>query len=354
MKTSNLFRLAVLVCLTAALAFGAAADSLKAGKAPLKSAGPLAFGPEGILFVGDAAGAQVVALDTNDKAPAAASAKLEVLGINQKIAAMVGTEASQILINDAVVNPISKNVYVSVSRGRGPDATPLIMKIDGAGKITQLSTDNIKFAAMALENASTQRQQAITDIRYVDGKVVVAGLSNEEFSSNLRSIPFPFQQTAKGASVEIYHGSHGQFETNSPIRTLMPFTINNQEYILAAYTCTPLVKIPLSDLKAGAKVKGTTIAELGAGNRPLDMISYKKEGHDFILMANSSRGVMKLQADKLENYKAITAPSDIAGVPYQTVKDWKGVQQLDKLDDSTALVLADAGGSLNLRAVALP
>jgi hypothetical protein len=101
-------------------------------------------------------------------------------------------------------------------------------------------------------------------------------------------------------------------------------------------------------------VKGTTIAELGAGNRPLDMISYKKEGHDFILMANSSRGVMKLQADKLENYKPITAPSDIAGVPYQTVKDWKGVQQLDKMDDSTALVLADAGGSLNLRAVALP
>jgi hypothetical protein len=228
MKTSTLFRLAVLVCLTAALTFGAAADSLKPGKAPLKSAGPLAFGPEGILFVGDAAGAQVIALDTNDKAPAAASAKLEVLGINQKIAAMIGTEAGQILINDAVVNPISKNVYVSVSRGRGPDATPLIMKIDGTGKISELRTDNVKFAAVALENASTQRQQAITDIRYVDGKVVVAGLSNEEFSSNLRSIAFPFQQTAKGASIEIYHGSHGQFETNSPIRTLMPMTINNQ------------------------------------------------------------------------------------------------------------------------------
>jgi peptide-methionine (R)-S-oxide reductase len=30
---------------------------------------------------------------------------------------------------------------------------------------------------------------------------------------------------------------------------------------MAAYTCTPLVKIPVADLKAGAKVKGTTIAE---------------------------------------------------------------------------------------------
>ena len=37
---------------------------------------------------------------------------------------------------------------------------------------------------------------------------------------------------------------------------------------------------------------GTTIAELGAGNRPMDMIVYTKGGADYILMNNSSRGVM--------------------------------------------------------------
>jgi hypothetical protein len=183
---------------------------------------------------------------------------------------------------------------------------------------------------------------------------MVAGLSNEEFSSNLRSIPFPFSSAAKGTSVEFYHGSHARFETNSPVRTFLPFTINNQDYILAAYTCTPLVKIPVSDLKAGAKVMGTTIAELGAGNRPLDMISYKKDGHDYILMANSSRGVMKLRADNLETYKPITAPTDIAGVPYETMTALKGVQQLEKVDDRTAVILADASGSMDLRTIALP
>jgi hypothetical protein len=188
----------------------------------------------------------------------------------------------------------------------------------------------------------------------VDGKVLVAGLSNEEFSSNMRSIPYPFAQTAKGASIEIYHGSHGQFETNSPVRTFVPVTIKNQQYILAAYTCTPLVKIPVSELKAGAKVKGTTIAELGAGNRPLDMITYKKDGHDYILMANSARGVMKVDAAHLETYNAITAPTDITGVPYKTVNDWKGVVQLDKMDDKIAMVLQDSNGSLDLRGVALP
>ena len=49
------------------------------------------------------------------------------------------------------------------------------------------------------------------------------------------------------------------------------------------------MKIPVSDLKAGETVKGITIAELGNGNRPLDMIVYKKGGKDFILLANSKR-----------------------------------------------------------------
>ena len=42
------------------------------------------------------------------------------------------------------------------------------------------------------------------------GKVYVAGLSNEQFASTLRAIPFPFTEADKGTSVEIYHGAHGR------------------------------------------------------------------------------------------------------------------------------------------------
>ena len=106
--------------------------------------------------------------------------------------------------------------------------------------------------------------------------------------------------------------------------------------------------------KPGAKVKGTTIAELGNRNRPLDMIVYKKDGADYILMANSSRGVMKLPAQQLDSYEAITAQTEKRGVPYETIATLKGVQQLDKLDDSHALLLADENGSLDLRTIPLP
>jgi hypothetical protein len=357
------FRLAVAACLTVGLAFSANTLGLKAGKAELKSAGPLAFGPDGILFVGDSAGAQIVAIDSGDRTPVRSAAKIEIKGINQKIAALLGTTPDQILINDMMVNPISKKVYLSVSRGRGPDATPVILRVDAAGKISEVALTNIDFAAVNLPDApaskeggrSNPRLEAITDMAYIDGNVIVAGLSNEEFSSSLRSIPFPFQAVNKGASIEIWHGSHGRFETNAPVRTFVPYMLDNQPYILAAYTCTPLVKIPVSELKPGNKVKGTTIAELGNRNRPLDMITYKKGGTDYILMANSSRGVMKMQANGLDKFRAITKPiEDKEGVPYETLAEFKGVEQLDKLDDANALMLINDAGSVDLRTVPLP
>jgi hypothetical protein len=197
--------------------------------------------------------------------------------------------------------------------------------------------------------------QTITDLAYVDGRIFVAGLSNEEFSSKLRSIPFPFAEAGAGTSVEIFHGSHGRFETNSPIRTFVAYKIKEQQNILAAYTCTPLVAFPVKDLQAGAKVTGKTIAELGAGNSPLDMIVYQKDGKNYILLNNSARGVMKITADGLDTYQPITAHTEITGVPYTTIEGLKGVQHLDKYDSQNALLLIRGeGGSLDLKTVALP
>src|ERR1022692_2780039 len=100
----------VFVCILALTAGASAADmtaSLKTGKAELKSASALAFGPDGVLFSGDAMGASIVAVDTGDRTPAPAGA-LNVAGLSEKIAAMLGTTPDQILINDMAVNPISR------------------------------------------------------------------------------------------------------------------------------------------------------------------------------------------------------------------------------------------------------
>jgi hypothetical protein len=80
------------------------------------------------------------------------------------------------------------------------------------------------------------------------------------------------------------------------------------------------------------------------------MIVYQKGGKNFILMANNSRGVMKLTADNLDGYRPIVAHTEITGVPYETIASLKGVVQLDKFDDSSALVLMGS----DLRTVPLP
>ena len=366
----------VALCLTAALAIGVIAArrpasplaDLSSGNVQLKSAGALAFGPDGILFVGDSVGGAVVAIDTGDRKAASSAAKINVQGIDEKIAALVGVAPDQILINDVKVNPISKNVYLSASRGRGPDALPLVLRVDSAGKITTLALDNAKHSSVSLVDAPASnptakqnpRMQTITNMNYINGKVIVAGLSNEEWSSALRSIPYPFEEATKGATLQIWHSSHGRFETQSPVRTFVPYTISGQPYILAAYTCTPLVKIPVSQLQPGAQVKGVEIADLGAGNQPLDMVPYRKDGHDYILIANSARGVMKLKADNLESYPAIDSPTvtDVAGVPYETMTDLKDVQHLTQLDGSNALIITGqpkgSAGSTSLQTIALP
>ena len=380
MRRITLISTTAALCLTAALAVGVNAArnpanplaDLPSGKVELKSAGALAFGPDGVLFVGDSLGGSVVAIDTGDRKAAASIAKVNVQGIDEKIAALVGVAPDQILINDMKVNPISKNVYLSASRGRGPDAMPLLLRVDAAGKVTSVSLDNAKHSSVSLVDAPASdtsarqnpRMQTITNMNYVNGNLIVAGLSNEEWSSALRSIPYPFKDAAKGATLQIWHSSHGRFETQAPVRTFVPYTISGQPYILAAYTCTPLVKIPVSQLQPGAQVKGVEIADLGAGNQPLDMVPYMKDGHNYILIANTARGVMKLKADNLESYPEIGSPTktDVAGVPYDTMTDLPNVQHLAQLDDSNAVIITGKTTSqpgapaapINLQTIALP
>jgi hypothetical protein len=357
---------AVAISLCAAPALADLTSSLQKGSPDLKSAGPLAFGPDGVLFVGDPLGAAVFAIDTGDRTPSSGGA-INVPGIDGKVAQLLGTDPKGARIIDLAVNPVSGNAYLSVARGEGASAKPVLLKVDQSGKLAEVSLSNIPFSKASIASVppegatnqrtgQSQRMESITDLAYADGRVIVAGLSNQEFASTLRSLPFPFKQNEAMTSVEIYHGAHGRFETNSPVRTFAVYEIGKEPHVLAGYQCTPLVKFPLSDLKAGAKIKGTTVAELGNRNRPLDMIIYQKDGKDYILTANNSRGVMKITTENIGTIKGIEERiSNTAGLPYETIADLKGVEQLDKLNKQQALLLVrDDSGAANLQTVALP
>jgi hypothetical protein len=349
---------------------------MKEGKPTFKSMGPLAFGPDGILFVADTKSAAITAVATGEageataQLAAAAQAKpLKVDGINQKLAALLGASADQVLIDDMAVNPATSTVYLAVSRGRGPDAVPVLVRVKADGKPEVVALDKVKFSRAELPDAPTDgvvgqgqrqsnpRQEAITDLAFFQDRVIIAGLSNEEFASTLRAVPFPFKKVENGTSVEIYHGAHGKFETRSPVRTLVPINIGSEPSILAAYTCTPLVKFPVKALEPGAKIKGKTIAELGNRNRPLDMIVYEKGGKEYLLLANSSRGVMKISTEGIDAAAGIEAPvrgGGQQGLPVEAIQNWTGIEHLDRLDKEHAVVLKKDGAAMTLEALPLP
>lgn len=344
-------------------------DSLTKGTPNIKQAGALTFGPEGILFVADPMNAAIFAIDSGDRPAKAAEGALKVENLGEKVAGLLGVETKQVRVNDLAINPLSGNAYLSVARGQGADSLPVILRVNRSGKIEELPLKDVKFAKASLPDApdpskkdrrgQPQRLLTVTSMSYVNDRLVIAGLSNQEFASTLRAVRFPFATTEKGTSVEIYHGAHGAVETHAPIRTFAAYKIGDKEHILASYTCTPLVKFPVEDLSPGKKVRGTTIAELGNMNNPLDMIIYNKGGKDYILLANDRRGVMKITTDNIDKIEGITSRvggGGKAGLTYETVKLSDGlVEQMARLDKENAVVLVRAkDGTLNLDTIALP
>src|SRR5688572_8719173 len=121
-------------------------EGMKDGTPAFKSMGPLAFGPDAILFVADTKSAAIFAIALDDKKAGAAGKPLKIEAINQKVAALLGTSADQVLIDDMIVNPVSRNVYLAVSRGRGPDATPVLIRTKPSGDLEVVGLEKVKFA----------------------------------------------------------------------------------------------------------------------------------------------------------------------------------------------------------------
>lgn len=334
----------------------------------------MAFGPDGILLVGDAIGGAVYALDLKDRAPSSSN-KVAIENIEAQIGSLLGTDASDVLVHDMAVNPISRNIYLTVSRARKQWTSPwslpndvanaqVLLKVTPAGEMSEVSLKAVSFSSISLPNPidpkalhkwkkTKKRVDAVSSMAYADGKIYVAGLSNEEFASTMRVIPFPFSDSQSASSLEIFHGAHGKYETHSPVSSFLPYQIAGKHHILAAYLCTPLVVFRSDQLTDGANVKGRTIAELGNGNYPMDMVAYQNKGKNYVLVINSARAPMRLDADELNATKEniTTEASPGTGMPFVHTRG-QGIQRAEAFGDENLLLLARGPqGNLELSTV---
>ena len=344
-------------------------DGFVYGKPDHQTIGVLTFAPDGTLFYADSKSAAIYGLRLEGNQDTSADA-INMPDLDGKIAEMMGVTVRDIRVIDMATNPVTHEVYLSVSRGVGNNTSYALMKVsrDGnskKGKVEMVDLNAVEYTSYNLTDAPGEeakdrrgrplRTQSITDIGFHNNELFVAGLSNEEFSSMFRRVPFPFNGKQTGSKIEIFHAAHGRFETNAPIRTFLPMSMNGEPHIVAAYTCTPLVTFPLNDIKEGGHVMGKTAAELGSNNRPLDIISFERGGKQHIVLANSSRSAMRFDPSDLIKQETLTDPVTkrftSSGAPYVQLPLVQ-VLQLDDLNaDYLVALQRDANGVLNFRSV---
>jgi hypothetical protein len=346
-------------------------DNVQLGNPGFKRIGRLGFGPDGLLLVADPAAAAVVAIDTGDTGPVRKLAK-KVTNVDELIAGAMGAEAGGVEIIDMAVNRQSGMIYLSVQRKQ--DTRYAILTVNADGKVGVLNLEKVRYVKVSLPVSEGATIRNITGVEFTKNRVLAAGQSNEEFSSKIYSLPLPLTHgsSADVYSTETYHVAHGRWETKAPIQSFVPYEEKGKSYIVGSFSCTPIAKFPLDDIKSGSKVKGTSVVELGSGNRPVDMFTYKKDGKQW-LITNTDRfhhqkrplgpsrywgvrvDMSYLSSDKT-NEEAVrrdtTSKSGPDGI--EVVEQLFFAKHVDKLSDTEMVILRDNKGHLDLEISPLP
>ncbi|MEL7105429.1 MAG: hypothetical protein AAGM21_05890 [Pseudomonadota bacterium] len=300
--------------LTGATALVAAQAAM--AEAPM-SASVLEFADATTLFVADSAGAAIHAYTLPEAEAATDSVPFTFKGFSRVLAETLGVAEADITFNDLAVNPASKAAFVSLTAG----SAPAVVMVTPDGTVTPLDLAALPATKTDLGTAPDDgvtfwrdipaATLTVTDLDFADGTLFVSGLSTGEFASTLNQIPYPFGAAASSTSVEIYHAVHDQMETRAPIRAMEIVDLNGVQTVVAAYTCTPLVTLPTADLADGAHVTGTTIAELGYGNTPLEVLSFDVFDQD----GNAAPYVMVINRELQANLIALEAVTEAANAP---------------------------------------
>ena len=342
------------------------------GDPAIKSAGPLAFGPGGLLLIAEPGASAIVAVETGDTGKPAKLGK-PIEDAAALLASALMTKPDQVQIVHMAVNPESGKVYFSVRDNAAKSAAVIVVDPVGSAKVLDFA--GLTYVRVALPKSEAGAIRNISDLAFADDRILVTGQSNEEFSSKIFSIPLPVGADSTGDiySAETYHISHKRWETKAPIQTFIPYNDHGKTCVIGAFACTPIAKFPLTDIASGANIRGTSVVELGSGNRPLDLFVYEKGGKSWVVV-NTNRfhqplfGPSKywgvrvstayLDRNDPEQINEKAARRDVKektgpeGI--EILESLSGAVHIAKLDNATMVVLREAGEKLRIESVALP
>jgi hypothetical protein len=287
------------------LALSISAFALGAGLAQaqtLQSASVLEFADANTLFVADSVAGDILAFDLPQAgaAPEAAAA-YNLLDLDGLLADALGADVRGFRYHDLAVHPVTRDAYVSLTMAVDGAQEAAVVTVTREGTVTRLDLGSLASDTFSLQDPADDGVSfwrdipapglTVTDLDFANGELFVSGLSTGEFASTLRRVPYPFGDSASATGIEIFHAAHGQTETRAPIRAMTVLDLDGVSTVVAAYTCTPLVTLPVGDLQPETNITGRTIAELGYGNTPLEVLpfsAFDMQGNEaeFVLVIN--------------------------------------------------------------------
>lgn len=305
----------------------------------LRFAGALEFADDGTLFVGDNYSGAIFAIEMPGESGPEQIMPSSIANIDGRIAALLGVGEQAIEFNDIAAHPITHDLYISVTRIGSSASQPAIIRVSQDQEISLVDLASFEFHRQDLmafpEGETTFRPRgmgqgmplmprdiakgdiplrtlAIMDIEFYEGELFVAGVAHDNFLSTLRRMPYPFDGSQGIANVEMYHITHDQYESRAPIRAMSVQEIDGIPQLVAAYTCSPIVLVPLDDIQDGAQISANTIMDYGNG-QPLDMIPFQLQGETMLLqgetmlfVTNDSRSPQVIPVAGLHGAEVVT------------------------------------------------
>lgn len=320
----------------------------------------LEFGGANVLFAADQKQNRIYAFELKNIPDTTRNLDIvpyNLVGFGSQLAEFLEADPFSVSYHDLAVHPVTKAAFVSVSVKTEDDIRSELIRVTPDGEIASVDFRSLTYTSLELSETPDgdvtfwrdipAASLTVTDFEFDDGVLYIAGLSNGEFASTLRQVSYPFEAHADITSIEMFHTAHNQNETRAPIRAMSIATVDGEKTLIAAYTCTPLVTIPADELKDGAHVVGKTIAELGYGNTPVEVLTLtaynmERQPEEFVLVINREMSANLIKMEDLAKApgldKAFAGLGDTLGVDGTHVP-FAGTMQADDQDPQHILAL---------------
>lgn len=258
------------------------------GNPELRSAQQLAFGPGGVLLIGDGRTDRLVAVETGDTSLASreenAFERIDNLAGAAANAIGKNVTASELQIDDMAVNPVSHRTYLAVTRFTTLEAYVLSVGPDGDLHVFDL--DNVVHAIVDVPPADGGAA-TFAGLSWTDENVIGSVTPQSFLRHELTYVktPFAHEGRVRYATTRVFHKGWGMWVDNLPMDRFFTYEDGGELFVAGSFGSS-VARFRSAELEGGAAdVQGATVFDLLDGRTVSDFMTYERDGETLVIVS---------------------------------------------------------------------